>query len=95
MLNMNKNQILEQVMVERQRICHDIATQSRRIRAEKGLLSEIVSIQSGGVLTSKTLERIELERIRELPLSLIIALGLVLGKRVKIEFVSMPGADNP
>ncbi len=95
MLNMNKNQILEQVMVEQQRICHDIATQSRCIRAKTGLMSEAISIQSGGAVTSKTLERIELERIRELPLSLIIALGLVLGKRVKIEFVPMPGVDNP
>lgn len=94
MLNINKDQLLKQVIQEQRRLCRDIATQSRRIRAAEGILSEVVAINSGGVLTSKTLERIELERIQNLPLSLIIALGLVLNRRVQIEFISEPQAET-
>ncbi len=88
MLPMNPNQelMLEQARAEIRRINHDIAEQIRTFRAQNRLFAQNIVILSGGAISPKKLEQMELECLKNIPWESLVALGLLLNCRLKVTF---------
>ncbi len=96
MLPMNPNQeiILEQARAEIRRINHDIADQIREYRAKNRLFAQNIVILSGGAISPKKLEQMELECLKNIPWESLVALGLLMNCRLKVTFEPIPPAKQ-
>ncbi len=92
--NTNLEQISEQASAELRRINHDIATQIHDLRVKHPLFAKDIAVLSGSLVNTLKLERIELEKMQNIPWETLIALGLVLNCRLKVTFEPIKDTES-
>ena len=80
---------------ELHRVRHEIAVTCRALRTQQGLFYADFKQKSGGFLSPQKVERIELERIKILPLETLVTLALTFGRRLRFSFVEPDEIETP